>query len=143
MVSGIATAREFSTAFRALGDPATANHSQRFFKTGPGEYGEGDRFLGIRVPVVRKEARKFNHLPLAEVRKVLASPWHEERLAALVILVAQFARGGESQKKAIYELYLANTRYINNWDLVDSSAHKIVGPYLENTRRYDLYKLVV
>jgi 3-methyladenine DNA glycosylase AlkD len=143
MQSSNPTAIEFSKVLRAIGDPASAKNLQRYFKTGPGEYAEGDRFLGIRVPVLRKEAQKFSHMPLREVRKLLASPWHEERLGALLILVEQFTRGGEAEKKAIYELYLENTRYINNWDLVDASAYKIVGPYLEDSRRYELYRLVV
>jgi len=78
---------ELKKTFQALSDPAAAEHSLRFFKTGPGEYGEGDRFLGIRVPAVRKEARRFLKLPLTEIEQLLASPWHEERLCALFILV--------------------------------------------------------
>ena len=134
---------ELKKSLRALGDPAAAEHAQRFFKTGPGEYGDGDRFLGIRVPVLRQQARQFGALKLIDLEKLLSSPWHEERLCALFILVDQYSRGSEEDKSAIYSLYLANTQFINNWDLVDSSAHKIVGHYLEQRDRSELYRLVL
>ena len=128
-----------------LADPAIAEHSQRFFKTGLGQYGEGDRFLGIRVPVVRQVARDARDLALDQVVKLLRSPWHEERLLALVILTLQFASGksggGEDRQRRIYELYLDNTAHINNWDLVDVSAHKIVGAWLVNRPRGPLKTL--
>lgn len=103
---------------------------QRFFKTGKGEYGEGDRFLGISVPEQRRVAKRFRSLPLADVLKLLKSPIHEERFVALIILIHQFGRGESQTKERIYRLYLANTRFINNWDLVDCSAEHIVGAYL-------------
>jgi 3-methyladenine DNA glycosylase AlkD len=104
----------------------------RFFKTGPGQYGEGDRFIGVKVPVTRKVAKEFKSLPLDEVDCLLHSEIHEERLLALVILVGQFEKGDEAIQKQIYNLYLANTDHINNWDLVDLSAPQIVGGYLQN-----------
>lgn len=130
-----------SKTLQALSDPVIAEHSTRFFKTGPGEYGEGDKFLGIRVPVVRRIATKYRGLPLADVRQLLSSPWHEERLCALVILTEQYSRGEQEDQSAIYEMYLDSTRFINNWDLVDASAHKIIGPHLENRDRAVLYQL--
>ncbi len=135
------TAKQIRNLLKDLADPGIAAHSQRFFKTGKGEYGEGDRFLGIRVPVLRKRVRKFQNLALKEARRLLKSEFHEERLFALLLLVHQFNKGDEAEKKAIYKLYLDHTGYINNWDLVDSSAHHIVGNYLEDKDRKILYKL--
>jgi 3-methyladenine DNA glycosylase AlkD len=113
-----------------------------FFKTGPGQYGEGDKFLGVMVPGTRLVVKEFADAPLAEIEKLLHSSWHEERLLALLLLVHQFERGDDALRKKIYMLYLKNTRYINNWDLVDLSAPKIVGPYLDGGSRALLYKLV-
>lgn len=102
----------------------------RFFKTGKGEYGEGDKFLGVMVPQTRAVARKFSALSFAEIEKLLASRYHEARLCALLILVEQFKKGNNAVKEKIFQYYLANTRYVNNWDLVDLSAGKIVGAHL-------------
>jgi 3-methyladenine DNA glycosylase AlkD len=104
----------------------------RFFKSGPGEYGEGDRdrFLGLNAAGMHGAARRHRELPLAEVRALLRSSWHEERAVGLLILVQQFRRGDEAARKRIYTLYLRNTRHINNWDLVDCSAEHIVGGWL-------------
>ena len=135
------TYKKISRILKGFADPAIAAHSQRFFKTGKGEYGEGDRFLGIRVPVLRKQARRFRHLALEEVTVLLRSRWHEERLCALFILVARFSQGALEDKAAIYKLYLAHTAYINNWDLVDSSAPHIVGAYLADKNRQPLFAL--
>jgi 3-methyladenine DNA glycosylase AlkD len=107
-------------------NPAKAKNYQWFFKTGKGEYGEGDVFLGIAVPEQKKLARKFKSLTLKQVQELLHSKYHEHRFIALMILVDKF----KDNKKAIYNLYLRNTRNINNWDLVDLSAEKIVGQYL-------------
>jgi len=115
---------------------------QRFFKTGPGQYGEGDRFLGVVVPDIRKVVREFRDAPLADVTGLLRSVWHEDRLLALLILVGQFERGEDPLRKKVCSLYLKNTKYINNWDLVDLSAPKIVGPYLDGGSRALLYRLV-
>jgi len=114
-----------------LADPVRANVLQRFFKTGPGEYGEGDRFLGMRVPQVRALARVHRTLDRGSLLELLRSPWHEERLLALLILVEQYRRGSHAERETIYRTYLENTRYINNWDLVDTSAEQIVGAYLD------------
>ena len=115
---------------RSLADPEKAKVLLRFFKTGRGEYGEGDRFLGVVVPDIRKIVKSHRDAARKEVIKLLRSPYHEERLAALLILVEQYRRGDASRKKSIYSLYLSNTYYINNWDLVDLTAPHIVGDYL-------------
>ena len=114
---------------------------QGFFKTGRGEYGEGDIFLGVVVPNIRKVLREFTGTPLDDMIKLLSSPVHEERLLALLMLVQSFTKGDDRFKKLIYDYYLANTRYINNWDLVDLSAPNIVGNYLINKNRKPLYTL--
>lgn len=103
---------------------------QRFFKTGKGQYAEGDVFIGLTVPQSRTIAKKFSDLPLDQIKELLRSPIHEERLIALLILIKQFQKGSEEQKKEIYDLYLSHTKDINNWDLVDLSAGYIVGNYL-------------
>lgn len=128
-------------ALRALADPAVARSTARFFKTGPGEYGEGDRFVGVRVPDVRRVAKAFADLPLDEVAKLLRSDVHEERLLALLILVRQYARGGRDERDRIYRLYLGNLRFVNNWDLVDLSAEHIVGWHLRDRDRAPLREL--
>jgi 3-methyladenine DNA glycosylase AlkD len=134
--------QDIKKVLRNLADPAIAEHSARFFKTGKGEYGEGDRFLGIRVPVLREQVRKFESVPIREIQRLLLSSFHEDRLCALLLLVRKYAKGTEQERTDIYELYLKNTKYINNWDLVDSSAHHIVGVYLEHRDRQPLYQLV-
>jgi 3-methyladenine DNA glycosylase AlkD len=115
---------------REFGSSAKAAHSLRFFKTGPGQYGEGDRFIGVTVPELRAVAREFRDLPLAEIDALLKSPWHEARLLGLVILVHIFERGNANTRREVYQLYLDRTDRINNWDLVDSSAPQIVGGFL-------------
>lgn len=114
-----------------LANPADAKFLQGFFKTGRGQYGEGDKFLGLRVPVLRRLARNYAELSRHDVLKMLASPWHEERLLALVIMVEAYEAGDGAERKLVHRDYLANTRYINNWDLVDASAGGIVGAHLE------------
>lgn len=113
---------------------------QRFFKTGKGEYGEGDFFLGITVPQSRQIAKKFRDLSFFDLSKLIKSKFHEERLIALLILVSRFERGSEKEKEKVYNFYIKNRKRINNWDLVDLTAPKIVGPYLENRSRNVLYK---
>lgn len=115
---------------KKLADPDIAEHSQRFFKTGPGEYGEGDQFLGIRVPDTRRIAGKYKKLSLQETEKLLHSKYHEARLCALIILVNKCQKADRELHQTIYDLYLRNTSHVNNWDLVDTSAEKIVGTYL-------------
>ena len=124
-----------------LAEPATAAGSQRFFKTGKGEYGEGDRFRGIRVPVLRRLAREHRLASLAQVLRLLQSRYHEDRLLALLLLVQLFACGDDSLRRRIYQQYLQNTRFINNWDLVDSSAEHIVGGWLWGRSRQPLRRL--
>ena len=137
----IPTAQDAQHRLRSLGSPEQAANLARCFKTGPGEYGEGDQFIGVKVPVIRKVAKEFKSLPLAEVESLLHSEIHEERLLALVILVSQFEKADIAIRKSIYDLYLANTGHINNWDLVDLSAPKIVGGHLETRSRKPLYRL--
>jgi 3-methyladenine DNA glycosylase AlkD len=103
---------------------------QRFFRTGPGEYGEGDRFLGLRVPEIRRLARRHRTLPLERLALLLGSPWHEERLLALLILVEQYRRGDLGARESIHRLYLDQIAHVDNWDLVDVSAEHIVGAHL-------------
>jgi 3-methyladenine DNA glycosylase AlkD len=128
---------------RRLADKEVAEHAQRFFKTGKGQYGEGDRFLGIRVPALRRLARQYRGVSVEEARRLLKSQFHEERLLALFLLVGIFKKADDESRRAIYELYLANTRFINNWDLVDCSAEHIVGAYLWRAGRQPLYDLAV
>jgi len=112
------------------GDKKKAVFLGRFFKTGKGEYAEGDVFLGLTVPKSRVIVKKYQDLPLDACIELLHSPIHEERLIALLIMVSQFVKGNAEMRKNIYDAYLDNTKYINNWDLVDLSADKIVGEYL-------------
>jgi 3-methyladenine DNA glycosylase AlkD len=135
------TCQDLQTSLRSLGSPGDAAFLAGFFKTGPREYGEGDVFIGVRVPAIRKVARQFKALPLTEVESLLRSPFHEERLAALVVLVMQAAKADAKTLRQIYDLYLANTRHVNNWDLVDLSAPQIVGAYLADKSRRPLYRL--
>ncbi len=114
-----------------LGSPERGVHSQRFFKTGPGQYGEGDKFLGLTVPMMRSLVRKYRELDDASALELLDSSWHEERLVALILLVEAYGRGDDSRRARIHSAYLANTRHINNWDLVDASAGDIVGGHLK------------
>ena len=128
---------------QALSDPAKAVILARFFKTGPGEYGDGDRFHGVVVPKVRRIVKSHRSVPFSEIRKLIRSVYHEERLAALLILVDQYARGDSSVKKDIFNFYLANTAYINNWDLVDLTAQYIVGDYLSDKDTSTLTRLAL
>jgi 3-methyladenine DNA glycosylase AlkD len=119
--------------------------NQWFFKTKPGEYGHGDVFIGVSMPDVRRVAKQFTALTLPELQKLIASKIHEERMAALVILSYKFKKAAQPTKKQLYDFYLKNTKYINNWDLVDTVANLIVGAYLwenPNENRKILYKLV-
>jgi len=122
-----------------LADTEQAKILSRFFKTGKGDYGEGDKFLGIKVPTSRKVARRYKDMPLDEVERLLQSDYHEHRLTALFILIHQYDGGDD--RKDIVDLYLRNLKYVNNWDLVDLSAPKILGDYLVDNDRKILYKL--
>jgi 3-methyladenine DNA glycosylase AlkD len=137
----LSTLQDIHHDIRRLADPEKAKILQRFFKTGPGQYGEGDVFAGITVPVTRKLVRKYRDIPLGDTVKLLQSPIHEERLLALFILVEKYCGGDDATRRRIYGLYLKNTRFINNWDLVDLSAGRIVGAYLDGTDRAPLYRL--
>jgi 3-methyladenine DNA glycosylase AlkD len=125
----------------SLADPCQAIILQRFFKTGPGEYGEGDRFRGIRVPVLRKMAKKYSGLPLAAAARLLQSPYHEDRLLALLILIQLYYQGDGAVRDAIHRLYLEHRSFVNNWDLVDASAPHLVGHYLGNRSTEPLTRL--
>jgi 3-methyladenine DNA glycosylase AlkD len=124
-----------------LASPETAKGLQWFFKTRPGEYGEGDVFIGIKVPPLRKLAAEFQNASLTTVESLLKSKIHEERTLALMILVRQFAKADDALRRQIYDFYFANIRFINNWDLVDGSAPYIVGPFLFGRGRKQLYVL--
>jgi 3-methyladenine DNA glycosylase AlkD len=126
---------------KKIADPKKAKLLAGYFKTGKGEYGEGDVFLGITVPNSRKIAAKYNKLSFPEIAELLKSKFHEERLVALLILVYRFNKGLDEEKKIIYEFYLKNTKGINNWDLVDLSSHEIVGVYLLDKDKSILIKL--
>lgn len=122
-------------------NPVQAKNLQRFFKTGPGEYGEGDVFLGIKVPVLRNIVKQNLDIPLGEMKEIISSGIHEERLAALMILVLCFPKSSDAEKEKIFKFYLENAKYINNWDLVDLSAPQIVGGYLIDKDKSILKKL--
>ncbi|MFC1749375.1 DNA alkylation repair protein [Pseudomonadota bacterium] len=122
-------------------NPDQAKLLSRYFKTGKGQYGEGDIFIGLMVPTSRKIAKEYEDLSIEETVKLLKSKIHEERLIALFILTKKFEKGEESTRKKIYNIYLGNTKYINNWDLIDLSAIKIVGAHLRDKDRSVLYKL--
>jgi 3-methyladenine DNA glycosylase AlkD len=126
---------------RQYANRGRASFLLRFFKTGPGEYAEGDRFLGIRVPNARRVAGEFRSLPLEDLRELLRSKWHEERFLALVILTQRYPRASGPERDAIYRLYLESTARINNWDLVDVSAAQIVGAHLIDRSRAPLHRL--
>ena len=132
---------EIRKSLAALADAKVAETSRWFFKTGPGEYGEGDQFIGIRVPVLRKVAKRFADLPLPDTGLLLQSPIHEERLLALLILILKYSKGNDEAKRQIYDLYLDEVRCVNNWDLVDTSAPQIVGDFLLERSRRPLYRL--
>jgi 3-methyladenine DNA glycosylase AlkD len=126
-------------------NPADAEHLQRFFKTGEGEYGAGDQMLGIRVPQIRALVKKYRGISLTDSLALLASAYHEERLLSLLFMVDLFERanvkGDDVLCEQIYEAYLDNTAYINNWDLVDLSCYKLVGPWLLSREKSRLHEL--
>lgn len=131
------------SGLQRVSSPARAKANTWFFKTAPGEYGHGDRFLGNTVPQVRAVAKQFRDLPLAGILSTLQSPWHEERLCALLILVGQFQRAKtEAAREAIVKAYLGHLKWVNNWDLVDGSAGYILGVWLRDHDRAILYKLL-
>lgn len=137
------TAQDVMQALQAHADADDALFLQGFFKTGPGQYGEGDVFIGVRVPMTRAVCKKFKDLPLKEVQKLLDSDVHEHRLAGVILLANAYAKADEPTKRQIFDLYLRNVHAgrVNNWDLVDASAEFIVGPYLAHRPRDVLQKL--
>jgi 3-methyladenine DNA glycosylase AlkD len=145
----VPTAAQVQEAFAELADPDDAAFLRRFFKTGPGQYGAGDVFIGVRVPATRAVVKRFRTLPLPQIDVLLDSPVHEHRLAGLLILCAQFTAAGsrraidEGSREAIVERYLAAVYRgrVNNWDLVDSSAETVLGGWLANRPRDLLFEL--
>lgn len=136
-----AAAREIVERLRALGDPERARVLGRFFKTGPGQYGQGDVFAGLRVPEIRKLAAEYRSLDFPEAVRLLRSPLHEARLLALLILIHRYKEGDASVRERVYRTYLGHTRFVNSWDLVDVSAEHIVGAHLANGGRERLRAL--
>jgi len=134
-------AKELIECFELLADPEQAIFLQRFFKTGKGQYGEGDVFYGIKVPQTRQIAKEFKQISFAELKEVLKHPVHEIRLCGLLILVEQFKKAKEEDRKKIIDFYLSSTQYINNWDLVDLSCYHILGTYLLDKPRDIMYSL--
>lgn len=129
---------DIQTELERRADPDRAQLLQRYFKTAPGQYGAGDVFRGLRVPAIRALARKYRHAALDDIEALLHSPFHEDRLLALLLLVAHYQAGETSAQQRIYRMYCDNLRWINNWDLVDASAPRIVGHYLYTRGRTPL-----
>jgi len=121
--------------------PAKAKIIAKFFKTGKGEYGEGDVFLGVNVPEIRAVAKKYLHLQLDDIKLLLQSKIHEHRLTGLLLLIEQFRKANEAGKKKLVDFYLKSTNYVNNWDLVDLSAHQLLGEWLHDKPKSLLHRL--
>ncbi len=133
--------RQAHAALLALANQNKAEFLAGFFKTGKGQYAEGDRFLGITVPAIRQLARQYQQLGLKDCERLLQSAYNDERLLALLILVEQYRKGDVGIKNRVYQVYLNNRHRVNNWNLVDSSAPYIVGAHLLNRSRSLLYQL--
>lgn len=135
------TCKDVEKALQKLASKKRAEGSARFFKTGKGQYGEGDVFIGITVPVMNRVAKQFRDLPISDIAKLLKNKIHEYRYTALNILIFQYEKGDKKQKKEIYDFCLTQTKYINNWDLVDTLAPYIIGDFLlHKENRSILYK---
>ena len=132
---------EIRARLKSLANPERAAFAARYFKTGPGQYGEGDVFLGLSAPELKSVAREYRHISLADALVLLTSELHDERALALLILVRAYEKGDEAKKQSIYDAYLAHTKFVNNWDLVDMSAHHIVGEQLLKRDKQPLYEL--
>lgn len=132
---------QLKSDLKKLGSKEKAQHHMQFFKTQKGEYGEGDQFIGVTVPEQRTIAKKYKDLSLTDIESLLHSDIHEHRLTALFIMVYQFKKGDNEKQKHIVDMYIKNAKRINNWDLVDSSAPYILGPYLLDKDRKIVYKL--
>lgn len=126
---------------RTQANPVHAATLQRFFKTGPGQYGEGDRFLGLRVPQVRKLILPARALGMDAILELLRSEWHEERLLALLLMVDRRKRAPADEQLSLHRVYLDHLAYVNNWDLVDTSAEHLVGPYVDPNEPMLLHRL--
>ena len=135
------TVADIRAQLRGLSDPRVAEHSQRFFRTSPGEYGEGDTFIGVRVPALRRVSRQHRGVSLRDIELLLRSPIHEERLLALLLLVRRYEQGDTTTREDVFDLYQRNMQCVNSWDLVDSSAHKIMGDFLRSRSRRSLRQL--
>lgn len=135
------TAAKVKSELKSLANPEKAKFLRRYFKTGKGEYAEGDKFIGITVPVQRIVAKKYSNLPLNEIQKLIKDPVHEARVTAVFILCGQYSNADDKKKKIFVDFLLTNKKFINNWDLVDSSAHQILGDYLINKPHKILFKL--
>lgn len=137
------TLQDVKDEIKKNSNPQNAQNLSRFFKTAKGEYGEGDVFVGIKIPVLRQISQKFKDISLSDNLLLLKSEIHEERMLALFILIKKYSKANEEQKSEIFQIYLTNRQYINNWDLVDLSAYKIVGDYLFEKDKSILYQLAV
>ncbi len=135
------TATRLQEKLHTLANSEWAQGMQRYFKTGPGEYAEGDRFIGVRMPQMRKLVKDYPDTPLSEIEALLCSSFHEERMVALLLMVQRFQRGDAKEQKALYQCYLDSTTVINNWDLVDVTAEHIIGAWLFGRSPKPLYKL--
>jgi 3-methyladenine DNA glycosylase AlkD len=134
---------ELRKKIKSVANPDVAKTMQWFFKTGKGEYGEGDVFVGLKVPTQRILAKEFRDLKLNDLKVLLSSKVHEERLISLFILLYKFEKGDEKEKEKIFSFYLKNSKGVNNWDLVDLSAPKIVGKYLLDKEKSLLFELAI
>tara|TARA_R110002096_G_scaffold420640_3_gene625792 strand:+ start:6533 stop:7231 length:699 start_codon:yes stop_codon:yes gene_type:complete len=135
------TAQLALAELQQFADPVKAEHSKRFFKSGKGEYGEGEVFLGINVPNQRIIAKKYSQIPLPEIEILLQNKYHEARLTAVMLLVYRIQKSTDLELDEVVQLYLKNLEFVNNWDLVDSSCHQILGRFLEHKERDLLYDL--
>ena len=133
--------KTITNKLQALSDAEKREIFPKFFKAGKGEYGEGDRFLGVTVPNIRAIAKLHKDVSIEEIRELIQSEWHEVRLCALIIMVEKSKKKDESLRKELFNLYLSQTERINNWDLVDLSCRFIVGEYLLDKSRDILYQL--
>lgn len=137
-------AKQIISDLQRLANPDKAKLLSRFFKTGKGEYGEGDKFIGIMVPQQRQIVKKYyKQITLNDISTLLSNKIHEYRLTALLILVEKYKKADERTRKEYYDFYLKNVKYINNWDLVDVTCSRIVGAYLNDKDRAPLYKLAL
>ncbi len=136
-----AKAVDVRRALREKADPEIVKNLKWFFKTGPGEYGEGDKFIGIKAPPLRAIQKKYRNLPLEDALSFVQSEYHEERWLGLLYLTDIYKRGDEKIRARVFKAYLANTKHINNWDLVDLSAPGIIGAHLFERDRKRLFTL--